>query len=374
MMLTKRTTIEAAEALLGLRVPVLDHGGVTPISYEGGDADVLRAARTTSGIEGKGPAEDRALLRYLLRHRHTTPYEFCEVTFLCEMPIAVARQWIRHRTASVNEFSQRYSDPPEESYVPALEHVQAQSTSNRQGRGAALAPGLAEEARKIIDASAERCREARDALADLGVAKELSRVVLPVGGYTRWAWKIDLHNLMGFLVLRLDLHAQLEIRVFAEAMAGFVRVWVPECWSAFEEYRLEARSFGASERRALALLRRGWSPAEAGLRTGLRGRELEEWIAKVGAPPPLGSGSVVRVLPPSRSPAGHGPGEPGWAWREELAGRVGVLDGAPSAGHDGRPWVTVALDTPVITHDDLGRPEKHPTAVVPASDLEVLPV
>jgi thymidylate synthase (FAD) len=327
---TKRTTVAAAEALLGIRVPVLDHGGVTPISYMGGDADVLRAARTTSGIEGKGAAEDRALLRFLLRHRHTTPFEFCEVSFLCEMPIAVARQWIRHRTASVNEFSQRYSDPPEESYVPAPEHVAAQSAANRQGRGGVLDPDDAELARRIIGRNAEQCRAARGALADLGVARELSRVVLPVGGYTRWAWKIDLHNLMHFLGLRLDPHAQLEIRLFAAEMASFVRAWVPECWAAFEEYRLLARAFGASERRALRLVAAGGSADGAAAAAQLRGREREEFLAKLEPTeaPPIGPGSVVRRRPGGDYPA-HG--DP----------RLGVVRGQPWSGNTGQRFAEV---------------------------------
>jgi thymidylate synthase (FAD) len=286
--ITKRTTVEGAEALLGNEVRVLDHGFVTPLDYMGGDADVIAAARTTSDTAGKGPAEDRALLRYLLRHRHTTPFEMVEVRWLCAMPISVARQWIRHRTANVNEFSQRYSEPPVEAYIPAAEHVAYQSTTNRQGRGQAFGEEHAEEVRAIIAESNARARADRDRLDAHGVALELSRTVLPLGQYTRWVWKIDLHNLMGFLQLRLDPHAQLEIRLFAEAMAGFVRAWVPETWAAFEEYRLGAVTFGATERRVLAAMTGngsahslGWA-RELAEGEGLKGRELGEFLAKVG--------------------------------------------------------------------------------------------
>lgn len=287
MMVTKRTTVPAAEALLGEQVNVLDHGFVTPLDYMGGDADVVAAARTTSDTAGKGPTEDRALLRYLLRHRHTTPFEMVEVRWLCAMPISVARQWIRHRTANVNEFSQRYSEPPVAAYVPAAEHVAFQSITNRQGRGVAFPEESAEEVRAIIAEANESSRFTRDRLDAMGVALELSRTVLPLGQYTRWVWKIDLHNLMGFLQLRLDSHAQLEIRLFAEAMAGFVRAWVPECWAAFEEYRLGAVTFGATERRALdlALHDPTHDLRTAGVHVGLKGRELTEFYAKVKVTP-----------------------------------------------------------------------------------------
>ncbi len=285
-MITKRTTIPSAEALLHTEVRCLDHGFITPVDYMGGDADIVQAARASYGPSTRPVMEDRGLLRYLMRHKHTSPFEMAEVKFLCRMPLFVARQWIRHRTANVNEMSLRYGQPLDVYYVPDASTIAAQSSDNKQGRGLPLSPEDAEEVRAIFldGQAADAARHA--ALADrLGVARELARAVLPVSLYTQWVWKIDLHNLLHFLQLRLDPHAQYEIRVFAEAMAGFVRAWVPESWAAFEEYRLNAVTFGATERRALAMMIAQYEDAEnVGEAAGLKGGELREFLAKVGEP------------------------------------------------------------------------------------------
>lgn len=284
-MITKRTTIPSAEALLHTEVRCLDHGFIMPVDYMGGDADIVQAARASYGPSTRPVMEDRGLLRYLMRHKHTSPFEMAEVKFLCRMPIFIARQWIRHRTANVNEMSLRYSQPLDVYYVPEASTIAAQSTNNKQGRGVLLAVEDAELVRRTFMDSQSAAVEDYTHLADrLGVARELARAVLPVSLYTQWVWKIDLHNLLHFLQLRLDAHAQYEIRVFAEAMAGFVRAWVPESWAAFEEYRIGAVTLGATERRALALMFSGADAPSAGDAAGLKGGELREFLAKVGEP------------------------------------------------------------------------------------------
>ncbi len=282
-MITARTISSGAEPLLNIETPVLDHGFVQPVDYMGTDADIVQAARVSFGPSTRAVHDDRGLLRYLLRHRHSTPFEMCEVKFRCKMPIFIARQWIRHRTANVNEMSLRYSEAPDEFYVPALEHVTLQSGSNKQGRDEAieLSPTVREAVRVLMLARNEQAYADYQHLAgELGIARELARTVLPVSLYTQWIWKIDLHNLMHFLTLRLDAHAQVEIRLFAEAMASFVKAWVPMAWEAFTDYRLEAATFSRQERQALASMLVGDGEATARA-VGLNGRELDEFMAKL---------------------------------------------------------------------------------------------
>jgi len=282
--MTKRTIVEAAERMLGHEIKALDHGFVIPIDYMGSDNDVVQAARTSFGPSGRPIHDDRGLIRYLLRHRHTTPFEMLSVKFLCRMPIMVARQWIRHRTAKVNEMSLRYAEPLEFFYVPDPTKVSVQSKDNKQGRGEPLSGEAAAMVLDLFtDGQHEDMARYRRLADEFGLAKELARAVLPVSLYTQWVWKIDLHNLMHFLGLRLDAHAQYEIRVFAEAMAQFVRAWAPLSWEAFEDYRLHAASLSRQELHALRLmLRRGYvDPASAALAAGLRARELDEFCSKV---------------------------------------------------------------------------------------------
>lgn len=289
---TRRSISPALEPLLGVESPVLDHGFVQVVDYMGTDADIVQAARVSYGPSTRAVREDRDLLRYLLRHRHTSPFEMCEIKFRCRMPIMVARQWIRHRTANVNEMSLRYSTPLENDdgvsmmYLPSADTIALQDPKNKQGRGGMLPPELGERAWHIMLDAAQHADRAYHELAhELGVARELARSVLPVSLYTQWVWKIDLHNLMHFLSLRLDPHAQLEIRVFAEAMAGCVKLWVPLAWEAFESYRINARTFSDVELATLGrLLDRSVLSAridDAAIEAGLVGRERTEFDAKI---------------------------------------------------------------------------------------------
>ncbi|MDC0675483.1 FAD-dependent thymidylate synthase [Nannocystis radixulma] len=295
MTVTARPISPGAEALLGREVPVLDLGFVQPIDYMGNDIDIVQAARVSYGPSTRKVHDDRGLLRYLMRHRHTTPFEMCEVKFRCKMPIFVARQWIRHRTANVNEMSLRYSEAPDEFYVPALEHVTLQSTTNRQGRDAEteVPLELRERVRALLHARHDQLYADYQTLAgELGIARELARTLLPVSLYTQWIWKIDLHNLLHFLDLRMDPHAQVEIRLFAGAMADFVRAWVPLSWEAFVDYRREALPLTRLEAQALAHMLRGTGADEAAAAAGLAGRELREFHDKVARLRALGEAKL----------------------------------------------------------------------------------
>ncbi len=262
---TRRPTVAALEAMLFEAMPVLDHGFVRVIDYMGDDAAVVQAARVSYGRGTRRVSEDAGLIRYLMRHRHSTPFEMCEIKYHVKLPIFVARQWIRHRTANVNEISARYSVLDREFYIPAPEHLAAQSAANRQGRGEVLAGEEVAEVLAILREDAERCHDhyaemlnedgdgRKRAPTRAGLARELARMNLTLNTYTQWYWKIDLHNLLHFLSLRADAHAQYEIRAYAEAMLTSLRVWVPLTFAAFEDYRLGAATFSAT---MLAALRR----------------------------------------------------------------------------------------------------------------------
>lgn len=239
---TLRPTVPALEDLLFHPLPALDHGFVRVVDYMGDDGAIVQAARVSYGRGTKRVSEDRGLINYLIRHRHTTPFEMCEIKFHVKLPIFVARQWIRHRTANVNEYSARYSILDREFYIPAPEHLAAQSTVNNQGRGELLEGA---EAARVLDILREDAMRAYDHYEDMlsqegqkGLARELARMNLPANVYTQWYWKIDLHNLFHFLRLRADAHAQYEIRAYAEVMCGIARDWVPLAYAAFEDYRL----------------------------------------------------------------------------------------------------------------------------------------
>jgi len=289
---TRRPTVPALEELLFRPLPVLDHGFVRVIDYMGDDAAIVQAARVSYGRGTRKVSEDAGLIRYLMRHRHTTPFEMCEIKYHVKLPIFVARQWIRHRTANVNEYSARYSILDREFYIPAPDHLAAQSTANRQGRGEVLD---GEEAARVLDLlrqDAGRCHDhyvemlnedaagaPRDP-ARRGLARELARMNLTLNTYTQWYWKIDLYNLLHFLSLRADAHAQYEIRVFAEAMLQTVKAWVPTAFQAFLDYRLGAVTLSAG---MLAVVRR----MLAGERveqsaSGLSKREWAELTAAFG--------------------------------------------------------------------------------------------
>lgn len=262
---TRRVTAPGLEEVLYTAFPVLDHGFVRVVDYMGDDAAIVQAARVSYGRGTKSVRNDAGLIRYLLRHRHTTPFEMCEIKLHVKLPVFVARQWIRHRTANVNEYSARYSVLDREFYIPAPEHLAAQSAANRQGRGDVLE---GEEAARVLqllrdDAAAcydhyeEMLNEGPDGApadsARRGLARELARMNLPLSVYTQWYWKTDLHNLFHFLRLRADAHAQYEIRVYAEEICRLVADWVPFAFRAFEDYRMGGETLSA---KALDCVRR----------------------------------------------------------------------------------------------------------------------
>jgi thymidylate synthase (FAD) len=286
---TRRATVPALEEMLYRAIPVLDHGFIRVIDYMGDDGAVVQAARVSYGRGTRRTSEDAGLIRYLMRHRHTTPFEMCEIKYHVKLPIFVARQWIRHRTANVNEYSARYSILDREFYVPAPEHLAAQSEVNRQGRGAVLEGDEAAAVLDLLRGDAARCHDHYVAMlnedadgaavdpARQGLARELARMNLTLNTYTQWYWKIDLHNLLHFLSLRADAHAQYEIRVYAEAMLGTVRAWVPATFAAFADYRLGAVTFSAA---MLAVLRRMLA-GEAVVQGG-SGLSKREWAEMMG--------------------------------------------------------------------------------------------
>jgi thymidylate synthase (FAD) len=237
-----------AEELLDKEFKVLNHGFVRLVDYMGGDESIVQAARVSYGKGTKSVSEDRTLIRYLMRHQHTTPFEMVEFKFHIKLPIFVARQWIRHRTANVNEYSGRYSIMPEEFYVPEETVIKYQSTSNKQGRDNEEVPP--EIRRRVLEILLEEQKSAfkgYQEMLDYNIARELARINLPLSLYTQWYWKIDLHNLFHFLKLRMDKHAQYEIRVYAEKMAEIVKAVVPMAYEAFEDYVLNSVTFSKNE-------------------------------------------------------------------------------------------------------------------------------
>ena len=237
-------------------VRVLDKGFVKLVDVMGDDSSIVQAARVSYGKGTKTVNEDEGLIRYLMRHRHTTPFEMVEFKFHCRMPIFVARQWIRHRTANVNEVSARYSEMPDMFYVPDAAMCTTQSAQNRQGGSGDPVAGAPEMAASFQQRQMD-CYSDYETYLGRNMRRELARVNLPVSLYTEWYWKIDLHNLMHFLALRLDAHAQYEIRVFAEAMAELVKTRVPMAWRAFEDYRLNSTIFSGLEMKLLRQLLHG---------------------------------------------------------------------------------------------------------------------
>lgn len=274
---------EQVQALIGKEIPCLDKGFVRLIDVMGDDAAIVQAARVSYGSGTKKVHEDRGLIRYLLRHAHTTPFEMVEFKFHVKLPIFVARQWIRHRTANVNEYSGRYSEMKDEFYVPAPDQIRAQSTSNKQGRAEdAFAPEESERIRTMMSDTQDRLYAEYQELLGTDLAREIARINLPVSNYTEWYWKIDLHNLFHFLRLRIDAHAQYEIRVYGEAMAEIVKAVVPAAWEAFEDYLLHARRFSRKELVALRAMLSTMTPEAATLEAaGLKGREAEEFLTKL---------------------------------------------------------------------------------------------
>jgi thymidylate synthase (FAD) len=277
---TRRATVPAMEERLYKAHEVLDHGFVRVIDYMGDDAAIVQAARVSYGAGTKKARDDAGLIRYLMRHWHSTPFEMCEVKFHVKLPVFVARQWIRHRTANVNEYSARYSILDREFYIPEPDALAAQSSVNNQGRGETLAGEEAARVLEILKGDAMRSYDHYEAMlsqeGQQGLARELARMNLPANVYTQWYWKVDLHNLFHFLRLRADAHAQYEIRVFAEAMCEMVRDWVPAAYGAFEDYRLGGAHLSARGLDAVKRMLAGeeMTAEKAGMSAG-EWRELE---------------------------------------------------------------------------------------------------
>ena len=281
---TLRAVSEGMEAHLYTAHPVLDHGFVRVIDYMGDDAAIVQAARVSYGAGTRHSRNDEGLIRYLMRHWHSTPFEMCEVKFHVKLPVFVARQWIRHRTANVNEYSARYSILDREFYIPAPDALAAQSTVNNQGRGDVLEGAEAARVLEILKGDTMRAYDHYEAMlsqeGQQGLARELARMNLPANVYTQWYWKCDLHNLFHFLRLRADSHAQYEIRVYAETICRIVADWVPAAYAAFEDYRLGGATLSA---RGLECVRRMLKGEEVTQETsGMSKGEWREFREVVG--------------------------------------------------------------------------------------------
>ncbi len=283
-----RPSVPEADREIGVRHPVLAHGFVALVDYMGNDAAIVQAARVSYGRGTKSVRDDRGLVRYLMRHRHTTPFEMVEYKFLVRLPIFVARQWIRHRTASVNESSLRYSVAPDEFEPLAPESVRRQSTRNRQGRGDPLPDDAVAAFRGDLERISKDAYRAYSRALDAGVAREIARTVLPVSYYTQWYWKTNLWNLFHFLSLRLDPHAQEEIRLYAVEVARLGRAVAPTAFEAFDEFVVDRLELGRREVVAVQAL--------------LAGRTAEQACADAGLPlvredgTPMTSGEGVEFL------------------------------------------------------------------------------
>jgi thymidylate synthase (FAD) len=291
---TRRATVPAMEEVLSRQLPVLDHGFIRVIDYMGDDGAIVQAARVSYGRGTKSARDDQGLINYLMRMRHTSPFEMCELKLHVKLPIFIARQWIRHRTANVNEYSARYSVLGDDFYVPEAEHLASQSGSNRQGRAEVVGPDEAAAVRDAIATNAagsyERYlqllnRDRNDETIDperQGIARELARMTLPLNTYTEWYWKIDLHNLLHFIALRIDPHAQYEIRAYAEVLLDLVRRWVPMTAAAFQNHRLDGAELSGAGLEAVRRLLKGESEEEVKASSALSAREWRELMARLG--------------------------------------------------------------------------------------------
>src|SRR5580658_5541648 len=297
---TRRATVPELEDILYEALPVLDHGFVRVIDYMGDDGAIVQAARVSYGRGTRRVSEDRGLINYLMRHRHTTPFEMCEIKYHVKLPIFVARQWIRHRTANVNEYSARYSILDNEFYIPAPEHLAAQASTNRQGRGDVLEGAAAKRVLDLLREDSERAyagyagmlnEDASGNPADPswpGLARELARMNLSLNFYTQWYWKTDLHNLMNFISLRADAHAQYEIRTYADILLGVLDRWVPYSAAAFRQYRLGGTQLSAAGLAAVRRLLAGEALTEE--TAGMSKREWNELMALVRPEPEASDG------------------------------------------------------------------------------------
>ena len=266
---TKRATVPELEKILYEAFPVLDHGFVRVVDYMGDDTSIVQSARVSYGKGTKKVSTDAGLIKYLMRHWHSTPFEMCEIKYHIKLPIFIARQWIRHRTANVNEYSARYSILDKEFYLPIKKNLAAQSTSNRQGRGDVIDGEQANEVLELLKNDAERTYKNYEMMLNerydgstidenkKGLARELARMNLTLNTYTQWYWKTDLLNLMNFLRLRADRHAQYEIRAYAEVMLDTLKKWVPITFEAFMDYRVGGTEVSAKGKLIIQSLIKG---------------------------------------------------------------------------------------------------------------------
>jgi len=283
---TKRVTSPELEKILYEAIPVLDHGFVRVVDYMGDDSSIVQSARVSYGKGTKKVSTDEGLIKYLMRHRHSTPFEMCEIKYHVKLPIFIARQWIRHRTANVNEYSARYSILDKEFYLPAKDQLAAQSQTNRQGKGDVLQGKQAEEVLNILKDDANRTYDNYEKLLNerfdgtkidenkVGLARELARMNLTLNTYTQWYWKTDLLNLLNFLFLRADNHAQYEIRVYAEKMLDTVKRWVPITYQAFMDYRVGAAEISSKGLKVIKSMILGKKVSQE--ESGLSNREWNE--------------------------------------------------------------------------------------------------
>jgi thymidylate synthase (FAD) len=288
---TKRVTSPELEKVLYEAIPVLDHGFIRVIDYMGDDSSIVQSARVSYGKGTKKVSTDEGLIKYLMRHRHSTPFEMCEIKYHVKLPIFIARQWIRHRTANVNEYSARYSILDKEFYLPAKEQLAAQSQSNRQGRGDILKGKQAEEVLNILKDDATRSYTNYEKLLNerfdgtkidenkVGLARELARMNLTLNMYTQWYWKTDLLNLLNFLFLRADNHAQYEIRMYADKMLDTVKRWVPITYQAFMDYRVGAAEISSKGLKIIKFMIAGKKVTQED--SGLSKREWNELMEKL---------------------------------------------------------------------------------------------
>ncbi len=283
---TIRPVAPELEKILYQPIEVLDHGFVRVVDYMGNDAAVVQAARVSYGQGTKKVNADKGLINYLIAHRHTTPFEMCEIKFHIKLPIFIARQWIRHRTASVNEYSARYSVMEDEFYIPKAENLSAQSKVNHQGRDESKVLNSKEQ-KEVLEILKNDAKNSYQHYLDMinqndkgevadeskeGLARELARMNLPINCYTQWYWKIDLHNLMHFLALRADKHAQYEIRAYAEVMLDIVKKWVPHCYEAFDKYRKNGKELSGAAIEVIKKMLKGEAVTQEN-----SGLSLREW-------------------------------------------------------------------------------------------------
>ena len=290
--LTKRVTSPELEKILYNAIPVLDHGFVRVIDYMGDDTSIVQAARVSYGKGTKKVSTDSGLIKYLMRHRHSTPFEMCEIKYHVKLPIFVARQWIRHRTANVNEYSARYSILDKEFYIPDKQHLAAQSEINRQGRGNLINGKQADEILNLLKEDAQRNYDDYEKMLNQkydgtvinekkqGLARELARMNLTLNAYTQWYWKTDLLNLLNFLSLRADSHAQYEIRAYADVMTDSLKRWVPIAYEAFMDYRVGAMELSSKGKSVVKKMMKGEKCTHED--SGLSKREWNELMGSLG--------------------------------------------------------------------------------------------